>query len=574
MTFPRRGFGHGLLAPVLPLLLALLCILPAASARQERAERPRLVVLVVFDQMRGDYPGRWEKLFGEGGFRRLLKDGAWYTNCHYPYAATLTAPGHASMATGYPPAGHGIIANDWYDRATGTKMSAVATDRYRLVPAPPDAPEDLLGAAPTRRRRPAAGDALHKASAGKAKLVSLSIKDRAAVLLAALLRGQMCYWFNNTRGQFVTSTYYADRARPWVETFNRGRPADRWFGKDWDRLRPRLDYAKFSGPDDVAAEGIGYAQGRTFPHPTTGGKDKVGPKYYQALETTPYGNELLLELARQAVIGEGLGTRDTPDLLTLSFSSNDLIGHCWGPDSQEVLDVTLRSDRIMKNLLDLLDARVGRDRYVVVVCADHGVCPIPEEARAGGKDAGRVPPEVVTTKAAAFLNETFLKEGERLAWVEAYSAGWIYLNRGVLKERGLESAKVEAALATWLAKQPHVQAAYTRTQVANGPLKDDTVGEMVRRSFDAERSGDVYVVLRPYYLLSAPVTAKLDAYRTTHGSPHAYDTHVPLLVYGAGVRPGVRGERASPLAVCAILCRALGVSPPEGAQAVPEGLFR
>jgi hypothetical protein len=549
-------------------------MLPGATARQERAERPRLVVLVVFDQMRGDYPGRWEKLFGEGGFKRLLKEGAWYTNCHYPYASTLTAPGHASMATGCAPAEHGIIANDWYDRATGKKVSAVATARYRPVPEPPDDPDDLLGAAPTLRRRPAVGDLLHKASQGKAKLVSLSIKDRAAVLLAALLRGQICYWFSNSLGRFVTSTYYTDRVRPWVEAFNRTRPADRWFGKDWVRLRPELDYARFSGPDDDAAEGVGYAQGRTFPHPTTGGKAKVGPKFYQAMETSPYGNELLLGLARQAIIAERLGTRDAPDLLTLSFSSNDLIGHCWGPDSQEVLDVTLRSDRIMKDLLDLLDARVGRGRYVVVVCADHGICPIPEEAKARGKDAGRVSPELVTTKAAAFLNETFLKEGERLPWVERFSANTIYLNRGVLQECGLDSAKVEAALAGWLTKQPHVQAAYTRTQLTKGSLKGDPVGEMVRRSFDPKRSGDVYVVLQPYYLLSPPVTARLDAYRTTHGSPHAYDTHVPLLVYGAGVRPGVRGERVSPLAVAAILCRALGVSLPEGAQAVPEGLFR
>jgi hypothetical protein len=570
-----RGFWYGLLLPALLPLLALLHIAAAERGPQPKEERPRLVVLVVFDQMRGDYLDRWEKLYGAGGFRRLQKEGAWYRNCHYPYAGTLTAPGHATLATGCPPCDHGIIANEWYDRKAAAAINAVRTERYRPVPEPPGAPKkDILGSAPVRRRRPAVGDALHKASKGKSKLVSLSIKDRSAILLAALLRGQICYWFSTGAGKFVTSTYYADSLAAWVERFNNARAADRWFGKDWTRLLPQADYASHSGTDDNEAEGVGIAQGRTFPHPTTGGKNKITKNYYEALTYTPYANELLLELAKEAIVAEKLGQHETPDLLTLSFSSNDLIGHCWGPDSQEVMDVTLRSDRIVKDLLDFLDARVGRGRYVLVLCADHGICPIPEVTRARGKDAGRVPKELLTTKANAFLNETFARGGEPLPWVEAASGHWVYLNRGVLKERGLESAKVEEALAGWLAKQDGVQAAYTRTQLLRGLPKEDRIGEMVRLSFDPERCGDVEVVLRPYWELGGPIWSKIDTYRTTHGSPHPYDTHVPLLVYGPGVRAGVRDERVSPLAVAAILSRALGIDPPEGAQRVPEGLFR
>jgi hypothetical protein len=577
---PRRrpGFWAGLLLPVASLGLALLAALTLqAKPPQPRPERPRLVVLVVFDQLRGDYLARWQKLYGEGGFRRLQQEGAWFRNCHYPYADTLTGPGHASLVTGCDPASHGIIANDWYARATGEEVNAVRSKRYRPIPEPVGAKADTIpGSGPGLRRQPAVGDALHKASKGKARLVSLSIKDRAAILLAALLRGQICYWFSTHTGTFVSSSYYTDRLHAWVADFNRGRPADRWFGKDWTKLRKDLDYAAHSGPDDVAVEGVGFAQGRTFPHPLTGGKAKIGRDYYNALTTTPHANELLLALAKRAIEAEKLGQGETTDLLTLSFSSNDLIGHCWGPDSQEVLDVTLRSDRIMKDLLDFLDARVGRGRYLVVVSADHGICPIPEVARAQGKDAGRVAKELLTEKAGAFLNQTFAKEGERLPWVEKRMGTWIYLNRGVLKERGLESGKVETALANWLAKQPGVQAAYTRTQLTKGPLKGDRVGEMVRRSFDPERSGDVTVVLRPYHLLGpAFVPKKDDNYRTTHGSPHSYDTHVPLLVYGPGVRPGASDERVSPLAAAAILARGLGIEPPAGAQEpVPKGLFR
>jgi hypothetical protein len=533
------------------------------------------VVLVIFDQLRGDYLPRWQTLFGKGGFRRLMEEGAWCENCHYPYAATLTAAGHASMATGATPASHGIIANEWYGRAERARVHAVRTERYRPVPDLPGAPKALLGAAPTLRRRPAVADELHKGYKGKAKVVSLSIKERSAMLLAALLRGELCFWFSPETGGFATSTYYANALPRWVEQFNRQRPADKWFGKQWTRLRPNLDYAAHSSPDDTAAEGIGYAQGRTFPHPLTGGKDQFGPDYYDAWANSPFGNEVLLDLAKVAIDAEKLGRDDVPDLLCLSFASNDMIGHAWGPDSQEVLDVTLRSDVLMRDLLDFLDNRVGKGRYLMVVCADHGVCPIPELAKAQGKDAARVAPEVVTTRANAYLNETFSKAGERLPWIEATSGPQIYLNRAVLKEKGLASAKVEEALARWLAKQPGVQTAYTRTRLSKGHLKDDALGEAVRLSFDVERSGDVIAVLRPYHLLSAPVSSKLDAYRTTHGTPHPYDTHVPLLVYGPGVMSGARKERVTPLAVAPILARGLGIAPPVTAEVpLPEGLFR
>jgi hypothetical protein len=226
-------------------------------------------------------------------------------------------------------------------------------------------------------------------------------------------------------------------------------------------------------------------------------------------------------------------------------------------------------------MLDYLDVRVGKGRYMVVVCADHGVCPIPEVAKAQGKDAGRVDKTVMTRQANAYLNATFGKADDKLLWVEAAAGHWIYLNRGVLKERGVEQARVEEALARWVVKQEGIQAAYTRTQLTQGPIKGDALGESVRLSFDPERSGDVAVIFKPYWILGPAVNPKYaDTYRTTHGTPHPYDTHVPLLVFGPGVRAGARDERVTPLAVAAILARGLGVNPPEGVQAVPAGLFK
>ncbi|TMQ30186.1 MAG: alkaline phosphatase family protein, partial [Planctomycetota bacterium] len=307
-------------------LLFLACVLaflatlfPSTRAHQIEAPEvpaaaqgpPRLAVLIVFDQMRGDYLKRWQKLYGTGGFRRLCTEGAWFTNCHYPYANTVTAAGHASIATGCSPAEHGIVGNDWYDRRTGEKVNCVADGRYERVPYLPARSglplmpgEELerTNISPERLLAPTIGDALKAATHGAGRVVSLSLKERSAVLPAGR-HPDACYWFDSGSGLFVTSTYYRERLHPWLVDFNRSRLADRWFGLSWRRLRPDLNYALYSGPDDVPTEGLGIGQGRTFPHSLTVGK----PRYYQALTNSPFGNDLLLELARQAIDGEGLG---------------------------------------------------------------------------------------------------------------------------------------------------------------------------------------------------------------------------------------------------------------------------
>lgn len=567
----KRSLFFGLLPAVIAAAGVSLCLLRSGSTdAPEKKSKVRLAVLIVFDQMRGDYLRKWEKLFGEGGFRRLMKEGAWFDNCHYPYAATLTGPGHASLATGASPHRHGIIGNEWYERERVDLVSAVLSERHRPVPAPPRSEKTLHGSAPLRRRQPSLGDALLDASKGKSRVVSLSLKDRAAILLAALRA--ICCWFNPSAGTFVTSSYYADALPRWVKDFNGSGRADSFFKRDWTRLLPDLDYARHSGPDNVPAEGVGYKQGQTFPHPTTGGLTRRGPEYYQAMLNTPYGNQLLLELAKRAIDAEKLGQGEATDLLCLSFSSNDLVGHCWGPDSQEVLDITLHSDRIVKELLDHLDDRVGAGNYVVAISSDHGICPIPEVVQAQGKEAGRVSPQMLLIGAADFLNKRFAAGRVGLPWIEAAINSQVYLNRRLLRELRLEAEVVEKALGEWLARQPGVHAVFTRTEILGA--KKAGLLEQVRLSFDAERSGDLVVVLQPYHLLSAPISPRLAAYRTTHGSPHPYDTHVPLLVLGGGIRSGVREQRVPPQAVVPIMSRALRIAPPAGCDAaLPDDVF-
>jgi hypothetical protein len=567
-----------------------LLLLGTVGAPGQAADPPadagpvRLAVFVVFDQMRGDYPTRWESLYGDGGFRRFLRDGASYPNCHYPYSCTYTGPGHASLATGASPRTHGIVGNEWYERALDELVYCATGPRYRNVPPEPadgKSPGEGAGESgwPGRLLAPALADALKQATDGKAKVVSLSFKDRGAILPGGQ-HPDACYWFETATGRFVTSSYYRDRLHPRVEAFNAARPADAWFDKPWERLRPDLDYARYSGPDDGPGEAPGNlgaggtSQGVTFPHPMKLGLTRPGRKYYDALFTSPFGNELLLDLTLKLIDEEKLGRHATPDFLSVSFSCNDYVGHSWGPDSQEVLDVTLRSDLILKKLFDHLDGTVGAGHYVVALSADHGVCPLPEASRLRGFDARRVPAAELVGPAEKYLREKFHAPADTLCF-QRFKGGAVllnesfYLNRAWLKAANLDTAAVESALADWLRDQPAVASAWTATELSSATPPRSEIGKREWRSYYPGRSGDVRVVLQPYYLFTTSFGRG-----TTHGTPYPYDTHVPLLVYGPGVKPGVRADSVTPQAAVAILARALGIAPPAKCEApVPEGLF-
>ncbi len=439
-----------------------------------------------------------------------------------------------------------------------------------MPPAPPKAPKKDAAAVETETKRlrkgggtpelllaPTIADALKDGTAGKGRVFALSLKDRSAVLPGGR-RPDGCYWFDSVDGKFVTSTYYRDRVHPWIEAINTERYADSWFGKKWDYLKPDLDYVKWSGPDNVKGEAGGYGQGRTFPHPMDGGLTAPGKNYYDSVTTSPMGNDLLLEVVKRAIDAEKLGAGATSDLLLVSFSSNDLVGHSWGPDSQEVLDMTLRTDRIVASLLKYLDQKVGPGKYTLTLSADHGICPLPEVASAQGKTAGRAILKEFLAGAEEFLSKTFegAKPKAKGNWIEDYIEESFYLNKAAIKAAGVEQAKVEEALATWVKTCSFVQTAYTRTRLLQGPIENDPIGQRVRRSFYSERSGDVMVVLKPYYLMSSRSTG------TTHGSPHPYDTHVPLMVFGPHLKPGIRADAVTPQACAPILAHALGIKAP------------
>jgi hypothetical protein len=550
-------------------------VVPDPSAKSQSIHGTRLVVLLVFDQMRADYLTRWQDLFEKGGLRRLQEEGAWFQNCRYPYAFTVTGTGHASLLTGCDPSVHGVVGNDWYDRAAGKIVNCVRGDRvYEQIGEEGLGilPNKKVGASPDQLLVPTVAGVLKKATRGSARVVGLSLKDRSAILPLGGDSGGWkpdgCYWFDTSSGAFVTSTYYRPRIHSWADQFNREALADQWFDMKWTRLRPLLDYERFSGPDDVPAEGKGFGQGRTFPHPMNAGLPQPGRASREALTFSPFGNDLLLALAKRAIEGEQLGQKDVSDLLSISFSSNDLIGHVWGPDSQEVLDVTLRTDRIVKDLLDYLDTKVGKNHYLVALTADHGVCPFPELVQSRGRDAGRIEVGLVRKNAEEFLNNTFDQTPASSGWFESISNNWFFLNRPWLGQNHLDEKEVAQALADWLKTQPGILTAYTRTQLLEGIPSEDEIGAMVRKSFYPARCGDVVVVQKPYFLFSTEFFTG-----TNHGTPHGYDTHVPLLVYGPDIPRGIYQEAVAPPAIAAIFSRSLKVACPEHSEfVVPTSL--
>jgi predicted AlkP superfamily pyrophosphatase or phosphodiesterase len=300
-----------------------------------------------------------------------------------------------------------------------------------------------------------------------------------------------------------------------------------------------------------------------------GGLKMPGKVYYDAVYTSPFGNEVLLGFVKKALDAEGLGTRNVPDLLCVSFSCNDSVGHVWGPDSQEVLDTTLRTDALLKDLLDTLDAKVGKGKYIVALSSDHGVCPLPEVAAMEGKDARRSIPVDLRKAADEFLEKTFPRQAASRP-IKVLLNDAFYLNADWVKTQGVAPGKIEQALADWLKARPGVQTAYTRSQLAKGLPENDELGQLAMRSFHPERSGDVLMIPKPYWITS---WTRLTG--TTHGSPHPYDRHVPLLVYGPGLVPGVRMDRVTPQANVPILAKALGIAPPAKCNCpLPEKVFK
>jgi predicted AlkP superfamily pyrophosphatase or phosphodiesterase len=529
-------------------------LLATVAPAQTPLPRPKLVVVIVIDQFRPDYLKRFHSYFDQGGFNRFLREGAVFANSKYEHAITLTCPGHAVVLTGSYADVNGIVSNQWYDQKTGRAEYCAADSSAALLGVSGEgrSPKNLIDST--------VGDVLKSSSAGRSRVITISGKDRAAIMLGGHL-ADAAYWTEDTL--FVSSSYYMKELPIWVQRFNASGAVTRYRGETWDRLLPSAAYAML-GPDDVAAEEPIAGMGRTFPHRLSVGRSSIKP-FTAAFQTSPFENEVITDFAMQAVIQEGLGRNAEPDLLGIGFSANDLVGHAYGPDSHEVMDLTARTDRLLVRFFSFLDQAVGRENVLIVLTSDHGVAPLPELVlqRDPSAGAGRIDPSIVAAAAERTLRARFgVPRGPgrmvHPSWIVHEAWPWLYLNLAALRDKRVPVEEAERVAKQAIEKVPGIRQALTASELRR--QRNGAIQSSVERSFYPDRSGNIYCVLRPYVLPVRQVVG------TTHGSPWPYDTRVPILWFGAGIRPGVYPNEAAVTDIAPTLSVLLGVPQPSGAQ--------
>jgi predicted AlkP superfamily pyrophosphatase or phosphodiesterase len=512
---------------------------PASSLAPDA---PRLVLAVAVDQMRADYLTRYLPLY-TAGLKRLAEQGSVFANARYRHACTETGPGHSVLLSGRSPRSSGIVGNSWYDRTLKQRVNVVDDPTVRVLGGAGRPASPALYNAFT------VGDVL-KARSPRSKVVGVSFKDRAAILMGGR-RADAAYWYEGSGGKFVTSSWYTDAAPGWLERWNgRGLP-DSYATRPWERLLPDpATYVRYAGPDAVQGEWDG--KDLVFPHRIRGNPPQLD--YYDDLRRTPFADEILLDVALTAAKSHGLGEDDATDLLAVSFSACDVIGHTYGPDSQEMLDYLLRLDRTLGRLFDEMDARVGRGRWISVVAADHGVMPLVEVLQAKGLPARRIAPEemndaVQQALAARFPGrESLLADPDPMEYV---------LDQRSLTRQGIDRGEVERTIREALLGTGVVDAVYTSTELMGPPRPSDPFWDLHQRAFFAPRSGDVVVRVKPYVYVGARVGG------TGHGTPHDYDRHIPIVFLGPGITPGTHQEPCGPEDIAWALGRMLGLPYPQ-----------
>lgn len=520
----------------------------AANSPTSAAKPVRLVVGIVIDQFRYNYLTRFEDQFGEGGFKRLLNGGAVFTNANYIHVPTYTACGHATFMTGSTPGMDGIVGNEWYDRDLGKRVTSVIDSNVKLL----GGHDGVTGMSPSRMAGSTVGDELKLASGGRAKVVGVSLKDRSAILPSGK-HPNGAYWFDVNTGNLVSSTYYFNDLPEWVKKFNRDLRPDRFFGKQWKKFLPEAAYQR-STADDMPYEKFPadnkFPAGNKFPHTITGGEEVPGKLFYTQFQYTPFANDYLVDFAKAAIENEHLGADDVTDLLTVSFSSNDLVGHYYGPYSREVQDMTLRVDRTLAELFNYLDQKIGLDRVVIALTADHGVAPVPAYAKQFGL-GGIIEPKSVKEAVQNALDKSFGEE----KWILDFVNGNFYLDEAAIERHKLNVEDVERVASQAVMKVPGIVECFTRSQILSGRLPQTKIARGVANGFHPQRNGNLVVVPQSFFFIGENIT-------TTHGTPYSYDTHVPVIFYGAGIAPGAFSAVSSPADIAPTLASLLRIEIP------------
>lgn len=530
---------------------------------QKPGTGPKLVVMIVVDQMRGDYV---EKFRGQwsGGLKRLIEEGAWFRDAAYPYAATETCVGHATISTGAFPATHGIIANAWWDREQQKMVSCTADPQAKNIGYAGASVKG--GDTAWRMGMPAFAEELKFQTGGATSVVTFSLKARAAITLAGH-KADAVTWFDSATGGWATSSAYG--TAPFVEEYAKAHPVKADYGKTWAMSLPESAYL-YGDKATGAVPAAGWDL--TFPHALRGkaGSSEPDDAFVEEWESSPFADSYLTQLAETAVDALGLGTRSGTDYLGVSYSSVDYVGHAFGPRSREIQDVLLRLDKDLGALFAHLDKKVGRGNYMVALSGDHGVVPIPEEMEKTGADAGVLSlPELQERMEKALEPFNYTKPA-----IARISGSDVYFSQGIYDRLKQDPAAMRAELDAGRT-QPGVAGVYRAEEVNDRPATESPLRTAFSDSYFPGRSGDLLIAPKPYWLLDSTPAGKPRDYGTSHGTPYYYDQRVPIFFMGYGIRPGAYHGAVTPADIAPTLASLCGITlAPRDGHVLAEALAK
>jgi len=524
---------------------------PQNSKTSNEPGRPKLVVGIVIDQMRFDYISKYYSKFSENGFKKLIKQGFNCKNTNYNYSPTYTGPGHASIYTGTTPAFHGIVGNDWFVRSTNRLTYVTDDPTVRTVG---DGTEKAGKMSPRNLLASTIGDELRLYSNLKSKVISIALKDRAAILPGGHL-STGSYWFDSGSGNFITSTFFMKELPRWVNDFNAQKLAGKYLSQPWNTLLPIGQYTE-SAPDNNPYEGLYPGETKpVFPHnlPAMYTKNDYG-----IIRSTPFGNSITKDIALAALKGENLGKGDYTDLLAISFSATDYVGHKMGPQSVEIEDTYLRLDRDIAEILTYLDKNYGKDNVLLFLTADHAAAYVSAQLTDNQMNAGYFDSKTFLNFLKGYLNK---KYGDSTLVSFAIN-NEIYLNHGVIGQKNLALKEVEEEIASFSVTYNGIANVYTGYQL-NGEVLKSKSATLIQNGFNIRRSGDVAIMFEPAWLEEAIPTG------TTHGSTYTYDTQVPLLWYGWKIQSGYSSEAVDITDIAPTIASMLSIMPPNACIGKP-----
>lgn len=512
-------------------------------AVQKNINRPKLVVGIVVDQMRWDYLYRYANRYTDGGFKRLLKDGFSCENTLINYTPTITACGHTCIYTGSVPAVHGIVGNDWYNRELSRDVYCAEDSTVNTVGSTSNAGK----MSPRNMQVTTIGDELRLSNNFQSKVVGVAIKDRGAILPAGH-SATAAYWYDGTTGNWVTSTYYMTQLPDWAADFNSMKWPARYLSQPWTPLYPIETYT-LSTADNKPYEGpFKPAVNPTFPHNLGG--DKGTP--FKSISSTPFGNTMTLEFAKKALEAYGLGKGSVTDMLAISLSSTDYVGHQFGPNSVEVEDTYLRLDKDLAAFFKYLDEKVGKGQYLFFITADHGVAHVP-----GFMQENKLPGASWSEgKAVSDLNKLAKEQFGVEKAIEGAGNYQLYLNYDAISQAGKSATDVRDFLINTLLKDPAISNAFPLQNLMTTTLPEP-MRTMMANGFNRKRSGDIQFVLQPGYIDGGKTG-------TTHGLWYAYDAHIPLVFMGWGVHAGKSNRTMGMTDITPTIAAMLHIQMPSG----------